>query len=457
MAGLLDYQGTLGNGPGGLLGDWLFGMRRPDLIYANLEQQKYAQQQAKDAAQKAAALKVLNGDQKFNQVNVSPMQITPTGAPNPAAANFSQNPMMSGTPGLIDSAPASQQPLLKGLASVDPMMALKAIATPPPTHVLAPNAELLGPNNEVLQKNTIPKQPIIKTVNQGDQEVTLESTDGGQTFHPFQMNGKPVVAPRYKPASSSVITNLDDPAVGAHVSAVLSGNETMRQVPVAYRTAVAEKMQQIPKAAYTPLASSRFTMAANRIAQNYIKLPQYQLTANGLPYLQRIDAALQVPGSVSDQDLLDSLTKLNTAGNAITDAQVKIITDGKSFKDWAGVIGNKMRNGGVLSDNQRQQIAQIAKNIYNNYKKGYGPVYKQVTSQLKAAGIPEPFWTVPDLNNLSGGLDTIDGVDSNTSNPAAPPAQPQSPQAAPPATAASETKVIDGVTYHKINGKWYSQ
>jgi protein MpaA len=65
---------------------------------------------------------------------------------------------------------------------------------------------------------------------------------------------------------------------------------------------------------------------------------------------------MKTPGSVSDQDLLDSLTKLNTAGNAITDAQVKLVTDGKSWADSVGTAFNKLQNGGVLSNNQRQQI-----------------------------------------------------------------------------------------------------
>lgn len=194
----------------------------------------------------------------------------------------------------------------------------------------------------------------------------------------------------------------------AWVTAVLNGNATMQQVPAAIRDEVAVGLTDQPQTAYSPLAASRFSTAANRIVSNYIKLPQYELTANGLPYLQRIDAAMKNPGAVSDQDLLDSLTKLNTAGNAISDAQVAIITNGQSWADSVGVALNKLQNGGVLSDNQRQQIQKIAGAIYANYQKGYQPVYDQVTSQLKASGIPEAFWTIPDLNNLSAQIGTSD-------------------------------------------------
>lgn len=186
---------------------------------------------------------------------------------------------------------------------------------------------------------------------------------------------------------------------------ILAGNETIANV----KAGVERKAVQAilangtgDQSSYSPLAASRNTIAANRIVSNYINLPQYQLTANGLPYLQRIQAAEQTPGSVSDQDLLDSLTKLNTAGNAISDAQVKIITDGQSYSDFANVLGNKFKEGGVLSDTQRKQISTIANAIYDNYKKGYQPVYDQATAQLQAAGIPKAFWTIPDLNTLSG-------------------------------------------------------
>jgi hypothetical protein len=187
----------------------------------------------------------------------------------------------------------------------------------------------------------------------------------------------------------------------AWVTAVLNGNSTMASVPAALKTEVAEGIANQPAAAYSPLAASRFTTAANKIVTNFINLPQYQLTANGLPYLQRIQAAMQNPGSVSDQDLLDSLTKLNTAGNAISDAQVKLITGGQSFSDMANVFLNKLGNGGALSNSQRQQIQSIAQSIFANYQKGYQPVYDKVTAQLKSAGIPQAFWTIPDLNNLS--------------------------------------------------------
>ena len=197
----------------------------------------------------------------------------------------------------------------------------------------------------------------------------------------------------------------------AWLDAVKNGNATMTNVPNDYKNEVALGLARTDTASYSPLAASRFAVASNRIVSNFTNLPQYQLTANGLPYLQRIDAAIKTPGSVSDQDLLDSLTKLNTAGNAITDAQVNLITKGRSFSDAMSVYANRLSTGGVLSDTQRTQIQQIAKAVYANYAKGYQPVYDQVTKQLQDAGIPAAFWTIPDLNNLSqqGGYGDISG------------------------------------------------
>lgn len=152
---------------------------------------------------------------------------------------------------------------------------------------------------------------------------------------------------------------------------------------------------------YSTIDISRYSRAANSIIKNFIALPQYNLTANGLPFLQRIQAADSVPGSVSDAELLDSIVKLNTGGGQVTEAQVKLITGGKSFSDALSVWKNKLGNGGVLSDSQRKQLTDLGSKVFDKYKAGYQPVYDQATKQLEAAGIPKAFWTIPDLNNLS--------------------------------------------------------
>ena len=253
------------------------------------------------------------------------------------------------------------------------------------------------------------------------------SLDSLRTLNP-QLNARGDVntgdvlnLPKVDPSISGVYTG--NVSVDAWVSSVLNGNATMAQVPKNEKDSVAQALNTPTGGSkYSPLASSRFSIASNRIVANYIAMPNYQLTANGLPYLQRIDAAMKTPGSISDQDLLDSLTKLNTAGNAISDAQVRLITGNKSFSDMASVFGNKFANGGALSDSQRKQLQQIATNIYANYSKGYQPIYGQAVKQLSDAGIPKPFWTIPDLNSLNGGtMDSLNfkagsGMDLSTLN-----------------------------------------
>jgi hypothetical protein len=263
----------------------------------------------------------------------------------------------------------------------------------------APNPEVV--NNQVIDKSAVTPGTIVPPANYlPGPNGTLVPLPGGPT-DPAVIARNAGQTKSAELAAENTTANPDDPNARAHITAVLAGNETMAQVPATLRNSVVAGLSQAPQAAYSPLAASRFTNAANRITTNYTNLPGYSLTANGLPYLQRIDAAMKTPGSVSDQDLLDSLTKLNTAGNAITDAQVKLITEGRSYADWVGTIANKFKNGGVLSDNQRNQIQSIAKAIYANYQKGYQPIYNQVKKQYDEAGIPDAFRTLPDLNNLS--------------------------------------------------------
>lgn len=232
------------------------------------------------------------------------------------------------------------------------------------------------------------------------------AADGVSITDPTQvrsyLNGQQISGPGTPVGQTASTVNGGGQAVQAYIDGIKNGTITsIASVPAQFKSQVAIGMQQ--QGVSSPLADSRYTMAVNRIVSNFTALPGYQLTANGLSYLQRIQAAEQNPGSISDQDLLDSITKLNTSGNALSDAQVKVITDGRSFSDFANVAVNKLSTGGVLSDTQRKQIATLASAVYKNYQQGYQPIYDQATSQLKQAGIPSEFWTIPDLNTLYAG------------------------------------------------------
>jgi len=152
-----------------------------------------------------------------------------------------------------------------------------------------------------------------------------------------------------------------------------------------------------------------------------LALPGYSLTANGQAYLSRIESASAVPGSVSDQDLLDAVTKLNNAGGQVTEAQVNVVLKGASLADKANVWKNYIsKNGGVLSDDQREQLVDVSNAIYAGYKKMYQPIYNTATSKLKQQGVPEAFWNIPDLNKLSAAVsDSAAGTQSPGEAPAA--------------------------------------
>lgn len=230
------------------------------------------------------------------------------------------------------------------------------------------------------------------------------------------------------------LPQTDDPITQAYLKQFSTGVITsMNQVPKPFRDRVALALSQTPTTSYTPNAIRRLAGAARDITKPFTDMPQYELTAAAPVYLDRINAALKTKGSVSDQDLLDSLTKLNTGGNAVTDAQVRLITDGKSLADRFGVWSNAVKNGGVLSDNQRDQIKQIANGIATNYHKSYEPIYKEATRKLQEAHIPEPFWTIPDLNKMrvdTSGAPAAQSDDANTQALAWANANPKDPRAA---------------------------
>lgn len=249
-------------------------------------------------------------------------------------------------------------------------------------------------------------------------DLVTKASDSGSSFSDF-INSYTGTTPSNNSIPGMPLGISQDQISKAqnYANDILNGNITsIASVPKGMvRDATAAILANpVNETSYSPLSASRFTNAANRIVSNYINMPAYQLTAGGQLYLGRINAAMQNPGSISDQDLLDSLTKLNTGGNAISDAQVSLITGGKSFADTANTLSNKLKNGGVLSDSQRQQVQSLAEAIFKSYQTAYEPVYKQATTQLQEAGIPKPFWTIPDLNTLTSQSGTDDSGSNNS-------------------------------------------
>jgi hypothetical protein len=165
------------------------------------------------------------------------------------------------------------------------------------------------------------------------------------------------------------------------------------------------------------MEAQRYTSAGNNIIKNYLSLPAYKIYSNASPYLARIEAAGSVPGSVSDNELLDSVIKLNTGGGQITEAQVATITGGRSFADTVNVFSNKFKKGGVLSTDQRKQLTDLAHAVYTQYQKQYTPIRDAMYKAFDTSQIPEQYRDmIPDLNSLSqvGGAAATYSTNSNT-------------------------------------------
>lgn len=374
--------------------------------------------------------------QGTNQVGAPSMPSMPTqisattpqlpGAPAPAQ-QAPANVQLPGTAGgQMQSAPPSMQ---------DQLAAVLAARGGPQTQMIqqAMLPQIMGRQNMDYQhqlnrddkqwENTLPmstaaQQQITAQGQQAQQNSRFTNQLPETAYQQAQIGierGKLGEERRYHDLMMGNGLGGDDPAVKAGFAAVTSGAVPgVQSLPKRLQIPVMELMNNSPTAVYAPIAARRFGMASNSIVGPLMKLPQYELTANGLPYIQRIQAALTKPGSVSDQELLDSFTKLSTSGNAITDAQVRIITDGKSLSDWASTVGQKLQSGGVLSNDQRKQINEIANRTYAKYREGYQPLYDEATSKLTAAGIPKPFWTIPDLNKLNAAQTGGGGTASGT-------------------------------------------
>ena len=224
----------------------------------------------------------------------------------------------------------------------------------------------------------------------------------------------------------SIITNSqsgagipdNDPAALGYLSTIHSGLGSLRSVPLqgGMRDKVARLLLAEKDPSGSPTVTALQTSAAKKITDPYTSNPHYILYANAQPFLERLKAAAGMNSSIGDVDSLDSLTKLETGGNAITEAMINTNILGQSVKDRINVIKNKFTaQGGILSADQRKEVVQLGQNIYDNYKAGYKDVYTAATKQLNAAKIPSQYWTIPDLNQFESGGDQSNIAPAGTS------------------------------------------
>lgn len=174
-----------------------------------------------------------------------------------------------------------------------------------------------------------------------------------------------------------------------------------RKASAANGTTVDENGNVIETGNYDALTIGRYNKAVNSATAILQKNPTFKNIIGSSAYLDRIEAAVQNPGSVGDQELLDAFTQLNTGGNRVTEAQVHLITGNQSLSDLLNKAENKLKKGGALSNGQRQEIVDLAHEVYKKYQASYKPLYEDAVKRLEAQGIPKEFWNIPSPDTLS--------------------------------------------------------
>ena len=210
--------------------------------------------------------------------------------------------------------------------------------------------------------------------------------------------------------------------LGGNTLGSVSGSRPQGSTLGSQTTTTDENGNVIVQGNYDALTATRWNNAANKALLTTRANQTFKNVLSASSYLDRIEAAKDHPGSVGNQELLDAFTQLNNGGNRVTVAQVHLITGYRSISDWMNVIGNKLTNGGSLSDEQTKQILDLSSEVYKKYQASYAPIYKEATQRLQAQGVPKPFWNIPSPDYLSR---TVSAGVNNSSKSATPPVAPQ--------------------------------
>lgn len=165
---------------------------------------------------------------------------------------------------------------------------------------------------------------------------------------------------------------------------------------------IQQTIASAPPFSGSPRVTGQWTTATNKELSAFKGLGTYQVLSTVAPYMANIRAAQVNPGSISDLELLDSYVRLSKGGTGqVTGDQVDIALKGSSLGDTASQLENKLQNGGVLSTNQRQQLVQLASQVFQENANDFQKIYVQAINGLQAEGIPTQFWSnLPDLNSL---------------------------------------------------------
>jgi hypothetical protein len=165
----------------------------------------------------------------------------------------------------------------------------------------------------------------------------------------------------------------------------------------------------LPRRGMSETALSRQQSTINAIQSTFTDLASYKAVTNAAPALDRIKAAINNPGAVSQQDLVDAMTQLSKGGGNITEAQIKLIDENQGILDRASSWLDRNLPGGpggFLGDQSKQQLLTLANEVYNQYQKAYRPIYDAAGKAFDNAGIPRRLMRLPSpdlIEQLSGG------------------------------------------------------
>lgn len=441
----MGFGSTLGMAASGLAQGQKQGLEQK-IQQLQIQQGQIGLQQSQLGLQRQQAFNnMIGGPQQQQPSPMAPPQLSGGGQSSPAAATATAPPPVAG------SAPLSQP--TGGQGGVDPtsyfapgtppgqiQAAMAAASTSGPEafwNAARDSWKVTGerPGNSLYRGMTMVGQvPMAPDPNKligpdGTVNQALIDADAARAramrITPQEAGANAASAERGRLGALGASASASDPTIQSFVTNLRSGMlQSLAQVPVALRPAVSKALAESPQDSFPPRIAAQWSNTAAKIRAPFINNENYKLASNSLPYLAKIDAAMKIPGSVSDQDMLDSITKLNQGGTGqVTEAQVRTITEGKSLSDWAGVLKKRFQSGGVLSEDQRKQIQELAHQTYKAYQKNYQAIYGQLTGAMDQAHVPNAFRGVPDFTRLAEQVDAneIPGVTPPPSGGAASP------------------------------------
>jgi LysM repeat protein len=196
-------------------------------------------------------------------------------------------------------------------------------------------------------------------------------------------------------------------AGGLNVDQAISGLDAKTQNRLSNQITAAVNDGVIPPSLVTQQKDAQLKLTnarrANSIVGSTIKNdPTIKFYLSADPLISRVRGAMSGDGNaVSDQELLDAVTMLNTGGTRPTEAQVGIITHGQSYNDAIDVWKKKLGSGGVLSDANRQQLKDVAEATFTQLENSYKKRLDTYNRELKKAGIDYPILNLADVADIA--------------------------------------------------------